>query len=171
MKALLSLWNRFDSWLISLEQDYYHRNDVIMPSDASQTHLNAPISDVKPDPDVLIEWESILGARHNVRVLCDLAGLTLEEKNIITACVKQESNFELRVMHQNIGATGKVVSTDWGIVQINDYWHIGPRKDFPSVEYVLSHPKECVQFMIDAYKHGALKMWVSYSSGAYKQWL
>ena len=122
------------------------------------------------NPDILVPWDSQKSNYHNVRVLCDLAGLTYDEKNLLCSCVYQESEFLLDAKHPNI-VNGKVTSTDWGICQINDYYHIGINKDFPSVEYVLNNPADVVNWMIGMYKHGLLKQWVSYSSGAYQQWL
>lgn len=126
-----------------------------------------------PNSDVLVpDWSIPKNAYHNTRVLCDLSGLTVEEKNIICACVFQESRFLVNPKpNQNKDAQGKVWSIDYGIVQINDWYHIGVHKDFPSVQYVLENPQKCVQWMIDMYKANRLGMWASYSSNAYRQWL
>lgn len=104
------------------------------------------------NPDALLPWDTfgIAGNRHNVRVLCDLAGLSLEAntpvvlangttklfipKDIICGCVEVESDFQSYflppdkragqpVSHPNyVVKNGEKVlsSTDWGIVQIND---------------------------------------------------
>jgi hypothetical protein len=110
-------------------------------------------------------------AYHSVRVMCDQAGLTVQEKNLICACIYQESQFMNSAKGQNRNKEGKVTSTDWGICQINDYWNIGKGKPFPSIQYVQDNPQACVAWMIDMYKHGLLKLWCSYSSGAYAKWL
>lgn len=130
------------------------------------------------DPiDTLTTWDSPNNCRHNVRVLCDLSGLGLYMKNVITACVEQESDFEnykmdgTPLIHQNLNKDGSLSSTDYGIVQINDYYHIGPNKDFPSVDFVMQNPQKCVQFMIDCYKQGKLGLWSSYKTGAYLKWM
>lgn len=143
------------------------------------------------NPDTLLPWEfNVLGSennRHNVRVLCDLGGLNTSQKNTLTACVRDESNFDTGAVHKNYVITkvtemvdGKPVetlvrtlsTTDYGIVQINDFWHIGPGKDFSSSDYVLTHPLECIQFMVDYYKqYGHLNAWCSFTSGAYKEYL
>lgn len=133
---------------------------------------------MEPNIDTLTTWDTSENNRHNVRVLCDLSGLDLHSKNIITACVEQESNFynylpitNQPVKHVNLNRDGTVASTDWGIVQINDYYHIGIGKDFPSVEYVMQNPDKCVQFMIDCYKEGKLFLWSSYKTGAYLRYM
>ena len=129
------------------------------------------------NPDVLrSNWDSQQNNFHNVRVLCDLAGLTLEEKDKICACIYQESQFwnylpSGQPVENHNRLNGRIVSTDWGIAQINDYWHITKYPDFVSVESILKNPDRAIEFMITAYKAGTLKQWVSYSSGAYKQWL
>lgn len=135
--------------------------------------LEEPTSPVvKSNPDILNpDWSTQKNAYHNVRVLCDFAGLTFAEKNLICACIYQESRFKINALNNNKNAAGKILSTDIGICQINDFYHIGKGKDFPSVEYVLDNPRACVEYMIRCYEHGQLKMWVSFSSGAYKQWL
>lgn len=137
-----------------------------------------------PEPEKL-DWSTRQGAYHATRVLCDNSGLFTAKtilvngqlfapKDIICACIFQESGFLKNPKpNQNIDEkTGKVWSTDYGIVQVNDYYHIGQGKDFPSVEYVLDNPEACVQWMINIYKRTiALQPWSSYSSGAYKKHL
>lgn len=125
-----------------------------------------------PSIDTLTpEWTLPKNAYHNVRVLCDLAGLTVEEKNLICACIFQESQFNNAAICKNKNSLGQVTSIDYGICQINSHYHIGPKLDFPSVQYVLDNPVEVVKWMISMYKAGKLSMWVSFSSGAYRQWL
>ncbi len=124
------------------------------------------------NPDALLAWDTIEGAHHNVRAICDLVGLTFDQKQILTACVKVESGFDINAVHINRDGRGHILSTDYGIVQINDYYHIGAGKEFPTIEYVLANPEDCVRWMCTYYKtHGNLAAWVSCTSGAFKQWL
>lgn len=161
-------WNEFWEFLEeALQGDY---NKPPMPKNTPVLPPNSPVATSNPDilnPD----WTTQKNAYHNVRVLCDLSGLSFAEKNLICACIYQESQFIIHALNNNKNATGKILSTDYGICQINDYYHIGKGKDFPSVDYVLSNPQACVQYMINCYLHGALKQWVSYSSGVYANWL
>jgi len=115
-------------------------------------------------------WSTPKAAWHSVRVLCDSAGLNLEEKNLLCACIYQESQFLNTATHKNF-VGGVLSSTDWGLCQINDWWHVTKYHDFPSAEFIVNNPDKAVAFMIDAYKNGGLSQWVSYSSGAYRQWL
>jgi hypothetical protein len=144
------------------------REAVIMPEPQTQP--------TKENPDVLLPWENIVSSannRHNVRVLCDLAGLSLYDKNVITACIEQESDFNpLQEGRPNENGTH-----DWGICQFNDgsihgvpLW-IGPGAAFETVHQVLSNPQQCVELMITEYKAGHINWWVSYSSGAYKKYM
>lgn len=127
--------------------------------------------------DTLTTWNTPDNCRHNVRVLCDLSGLSLYDKNVITACVHEESDFMnyksdgTPVKNENLNKDGSLSSTDWGIVEINDHYHIGPGKDFPSVDFVLANPQKCVQFMIDMFKAGKLALWSSYKTGAYLKYM
>ena len=113
-------------------------------------------------------WDTPKRAYRSVRVLCDEMVLTLEQKNILCACVYQESRFLNTAVGKNKN------STDWGLVQVNDTlgWHIGPGLQFPSVQYVIDNPEKPVRWMISIMKNtGGLAPWASYTSGAYKQFL
>ncbi len=126
------------------------------------------------NPIMPLLWDTPQHAWHATRVMCDNAGLTFTQKNILCACVYQESGFLTNPKpNQNKDPkTGQVWSTDYGIVQVNDHFHIGIGKDFPSVEYVIDNPDKCIQWMIDTYKKtGSLQPWSSFSTGAYKKWL
>lgn len=123
------------------------------------------------------DWTTQQGAIKAVRTICDEMGLTKDEKDIICACIWQESNFYNYLpsgkptTNQNKNKAGKVTSTDWGICQVNDYWNIGPKKKWASVKQVLDNPEKVVRWMITCYKQGNLKLWSSYKFGAYKQHL
>lgn len=134
---------------------------------ATMPHVEVNTHEVSPKYD----WSNPEAARHSVRVICDEEGLSVTKKNILTACIKVESNFDPKAVHYNKGKDGKVWSADWGICQVNDYWNIGPNKPFPSVEYVLDNPEACVRWMVKMFLAGKEKLWASYTNGAYKQYL
>lgn len=123
------------------------------------------------------KWDTPKHAYHSVRVMCDEAGLDVNQKNTICACIYQESEFYnilpdgTPVRNDNFNRDGSISSTDWGIAQINEYWHIKKFPDFPSVQYVLDHPEEAVAYMIKMFKSNQLSLWSSYKSGAYRKWL
>lgn len=137
---------------------------VVTPHTMPSTPQNTPAT-----PS--LDWSTPKGAYHATRVTCDNLELTVDEKNLICACIFQESRFYHAATNQNKNAAGEVTSTDWGLCQVNDWFHIGPGKDFPSVVYVMDNPDKVIEWMIGMYKHGLLKQWVSFSSGVYKQWL
>lgn len=143
----------------------------------------APVTPTPTTPPPAVSkynFDTPQNARHSFRVICDEQGLThatqtihgkvYRVKDILCACIDQESQFKNTAVGRNV-KNGKLVSTDWGICQINDYYHCGPGKEFPSAQYVVAHPEDAVRFMIRMYKAGKLNMWVSYSSGAYEKYL
>lgn len=131
------------------------------------TPMTVPTTPPAPKYD----WSNPTAARHSVRVICDEEGLTLKLKDTLTACVMQESQFNNNAIGQNRDKNGKLLSTDWGICQINDFYHCGPGKDFPSAEYVVANPDAAVRYMARMFKAGKAHLWVSFSSGAYKKYL
>ncbi len=170
-----NLWQKIKDWFnkhfgYDPEYEYYNNMPLEIPPTATDS-FTKPVS-----IDTLVDWNYPMNCRHNIRVLCDLSGLTLHEKDVITACIRQESAWYnylngKPVKHENKNVEGKLLSTDWGIVQINDFYHIGQGKDFPSVNFVMANPQKCVQFMIDCYKQGNLGLWSSYKTGAYLQYM
>lgn len=161
----------------------------VMPAPAPHVVPNKP-APPKPTPSPQVAPKPVSGAKldfstaksayHSTRVLCDEYGLTLSEKNVICACIYQESNFlnyrapgKPTKFENKDEKTGHVWSTDWGIVQINDTkgWHIGPGLPFSSIQNVLDNPEKAVRYMIRMYKAGKLSLWSSYKFGHYKKWL
>lgn len=118
-----------------------------------------------------LSWDNPAGTKKLIQQLCTDNNLNNDQADIICACIEQESQFNINAINYNRNAQDQVVSTDYGICQINDYYHIGPGKDFPNAQYVLENPDKCVEYMIKCYKEGHLDWWVSYSSDAYKRYL
>lgn len=114
-------------------------------------------------------WDTPEHIRRNVRVMCDEAGLSFATKNIICAIIKQESNWNPKIVSKpNTNNT-----RDWGLLQINDnkgYW-IGERLYFASTDEVLNNPEKSVRFIIEQAKKGKLWLWSSYKFGHYKKHL
>lgn len=130
-----------------------------------------PVPEPEPIPEPpKYDWSTPQKARHSVRVICDEEGLTLEQKNTLCATIGCESGWKNTAKLEN-KKDGKTWSTDWGICQINDYWHIGKGKTFPSVEYVLENPDKVVRWMCKMWKQQQRNLWVCYSKGLYKQYL
>jgi len=138
-----------------------------------------PVSEPPVAPPAML-WATPKQAYHSTRGMCDEMGLTFAQKNILCACIYQESNFlnyhsnGKPVINQNKDKDGKVWSTDWGIVQVNDTkgWHIGKGLRFPSVQYVMDNPEVAVRWMVSVMKGtGKLQPWSSFTSGVYKKHL
>ncbi len=187
----LDIWSQIVSylqmWLNNIKNSMTPTIPIVVP--ASQPI--APITPIISAPALvtvtapktvltdLLAWGDASSARLSVRKICDdenityshSLGHTVSDKEIICACIRQESDFNKNATHSNKDRSGKIVSTDYGIAQINDFYHIGVGKDFPSADYVLNNPEACVRYMIRMMKAGKLSMWVSYTSGAYRQWL
>lgn len=130
-------------------------------------------------PPAAFQWDTAKHAYHSVRVICDEMGLSVEQKNVLCACIYQESTFlnyrapGVPTTNKNRRPDGTLSSTDWGICQINDTkgWHIGPGLSFPSVQDVLDNPEKAVRYMVRMYKAGKLGLWSSFKFGHYKKWL
>ena len=126
-------------------------------------------SEAVMNPDALLPWDTADNCRHNVRAICDLEGLTEVQKDNLSKTIHCESNYNPACVHPNT-FNGKVSTTDYGICQINDYWHIGPGKDFPSSEYVLQNPEACVRWMCNQWKAGNANAWVCHSKGLFNNY-
>jgi len=110
-------------------------------------------------------------AWHSVRVMCDDAKLNYAQKNEICATIYGESEFNNNAVCRNKNKKGEVTSSDWGICQINDYWHCGKGKTFPSSDYVVAHPEKAVMFMIKMYKAGQIDLWIAHKSKRYLKFI
>jgi len=160
------------TWLINFLAKLFSREQTSpVVSTDNNPHIEVTVVPTEPTIAPVVPVAETLSfltpklAWHAVRVLCDRANLTLNEKNLLCACIFQESRFNNEAVGRN------ATSTDWGIIQLNDHYHIGVGKEFPSVKYVLENPDKAVEWMIAQYKAGRLSMWVSYTSQAYLQWL
>lgn len=116
------------------------------------------------------EWDTPEKARHSARMVMDTFGLSWSEKDLLCAVIMAESGFLNTAKNENKNSAGVVTSTDWGICQINDRYHIGVKGSFPSVEYVLANPDKVVAWMVKMYKQGHLGWWCAFSNGSYKKY-
>lgn len=144
-----------------------------------------PPEPVLPTTAPILTWGTQKEAYHSTRVVCDEMGLPLQKtvlvngrwyfpKDIICACIYQESRFLNTAVGKNKDKNGNLLSTDWGLVQVNDTpgWHIGPGLRYSSVQDVLDNPERGVRWMVNEYKRtGKLAPWTSYTSRAYEKHL
>lgn len=164
------------SWLGRLFKALFDRQYTTEVEYIPLPPLSVTPSPVPPAPAAVpasvLDWSTPKGAFHATRVTADNLGLSLAQKNLLCACIYQESAFKNDAVCFNKDRNGRVWSRDIGLVQINTYFHIGVGKEFPSEEYVLAHPDKCVAWMAGILKRtGKLQPWSSYQSGAYRQWL
>jgi len=163
-----SFWEQFLKLLEALfvgEKPIHPDDPPIKPTD-EMTVDPKPIEPVKET----LAWETPEKARHSVRVICDEEGLTVEQKNTLCATVGAESGWKPRAINKNV-RDGIVKSIDYGICQINDYWHIGPTKYFKSPEEVLSNPEKCIRWMCKMWKAEKRNLLAAYNNGSYKRYL
>lgn len=110
-------------------------------------------------------WDTPEAARHSLRLICDEEGLTVEQKNLMSQVVHCESGYKIHATHPNL-YDGRVVSTDFGICQWNDYYH--DKEITP--EEAMTNPEKAIRLMCTYVKEGLIKQWVCYSSGMYKDY-
>lgn len=128
-----------------------------------------PVKEPPQDPEVPVVEETM---QEIVRRVCKEEKMSLKQSNEIFATVRCESNFNPKAKYENKDkATGKVWSTDWGICQINDYYHIGAGKSFPSVDYVLNNPEACIRWMCKQWKAGRANWWICFARGMHLQYM
>lgn len=156
IKMLQAINSRLNAWL--------KEKEAVKPVDSSKL---SPLNEATP-MEPKYHWDTPVLARHSVRLICDEEGLSVPDKNIITAVISCESGFNPKAVNKNSDARK---STDYGICQYNDYWYIGKGKPIPSVEVALNDPEFCVRTMIKQFKAGRLKDWVCYSSGMFAKHL
>lgn len=149
-------------------------------NEVSVLPVNSLPEPVLPQPEPIetpskYDWDTPILARHSVRVIADEEGLTLEQKNTMCATIGGESGWDNNAKNPNYAFNSRgqkyLASTDWGICQINDHYHIGKDKSFPSVEYVVQNPEAVVRWMCTQWKRGRRNWWIAYKSGAYKRYL
>lgn len=112
-------------------------------------------------------WNNKENSRHSVRVICDEEGLAVQDKNDLCATIGAESEWNPKA----VGKKNFDGTRDYGIVQVNTRYWIGEGKLFPSTDYVLNHPAECVRWMCKEWKKGNKNWWYGWSNGSYKKYL
>jgi len=130
----------------------------------------APTSSLEPKPTILpLRWNNYQNTRKSVRMICDDEKLSLNAKNLITAVIRAESNFNSKAISKN--ANG---SRDWGLCQFNDsprYGWIGKGLVFENTDEVLSNPEKNVRIIIREFRKGNLIYWSAYKSKKYLKFL
>lgn len=148
-------------------------NPITMEDTTTESTPEAPAMPVEEStptkPQYL--WDTPQNAKHSVRVICDEMGMLPVNKDLICSVIEAESGFKNTATNKNLRLDGTVDSTDWGICQINDRFHIGKGQTFPSVDYVLNNPDKVVKWMIEMFRAGHLNWWCAYTNNSYKNYL
>lgn len=125
-----------------------------------------PVVPVAPPIPPKYMWDTKGHVVHSIRVICDEKGMSLEQKNTMTATIGAESEYNPKAHYENIYA-GKLWSTDWGLCQWNDHYH---GKEITPYEAV-HDPEKAVRLMADYWKRGQRAQWSAYKNGSYKHYL
>lgn len=178
--SILALIERFIHWLYPVSTD--HQTDVILTTESTPeapvVPTAPPITETAPPTPSELLWDTVANAKHSVRVICDEEGLSWKDKNDLCATVGAESGWQsyylsgpkkgLPVIRKNYDKKGVWWSTDWGIAQINDYFHIKEGSILPSHEYVLDNPETSIRWMCRRWLEGKSHWWVAFNDGSYK---
>lgn len=125
-----------------------------------------PPAPVVEAPKSKFAWDTKENARHSCRVVMDEYSLQWVEKDLLCAVIEAESGFNTRAVNKNKNGTA-----DYGIVQLNDKYWIGPGKLFPSIEEVFTYPEQSVRFMVESFQQGHLNRWAAYNNKSYVAYL
>ena len=152
-----------DSFFVSLKAFLLSFLDWTKKEQAKQT---MPSAQPPPEPTEL-KWDTRENARHSVRVICDQEGLSPGQKNLMSSVIHCESGYDVNCVHPNKSpTTGKVMSTDYGICQWNDYYH---GKEI-SPDEALHNPEKAVRLMCHYVLMGRINQWVCFSKSLYRQY-
>lgn len=159
-----------DSWLISLWKVLVQI--ALSPFQTKQEKLDTAVKLITEVAEKNVPKVKPETPKEMVLRVCKEQGLTQEQTKNVFNTINCESKFNNEAINYN-KKNDKVVSIDYGICQINDYWHIGAGKTFPSVEYVKNNPDKVVEWMCKMCKAGKLGLWVCWKerSGKTKQWM
>ena len=85
------------------------------------------------------------------------------------ATIWGESGFNQWCENQNKNSKGEVVSTDFGIAQLNDYWYLKPLG--MTGEEAIADPQRCLTVMATAFKNGRADDWCAHKNGGYLKFM
>ncbi len=99
---------------------------------------------------------------------CEEAGFDEKRTTEFLATIMAESGWNVFCINEN-KINGKVVSTDFSLTQLNDYWYLRPRN--LTGEQVMNNPELAVDIMIDGWKRGREDDWIAHRNGGYRNFL
>ncbi len=113
------------------------------------------------------------------KLICIEEGLTNGQIKDMMATITAESNWNPKAIREN-KSKGVVVSRDWGICQLNDYWYLRPLK--LTSDQVVNDPELSMRIMAKVWATGKIIVdgqtlyfsktdWIPYRTGKYKDFL
>lgn len=143
------LLEKIKNWLIQIQAWLFVRQ------------LNVPVPQIViPDQHLPEKAPEVETPQQMVLRVCKEENMGEILTDQIYRTVQCESNFYSHAKRENKGENGKVLSTDWGICQYNDYYYIGPEKPIPSIDVALNDPEFCVRVMCRMFKQGRARDWI-----------
>lgn len=127
----------------------------------------APIVEPEPikEPEPMPEPETLQAMARRV---CKEVGLTTEMTRHLMATIHGESGWNPKARGRNYDKkTKKLLSTDWGLCQLNDKWYVGPKCEIKTPEEAIANPEKCVRVMAKAWKKGRAVDWRAYKYKSY----
>lgn len=164
-----AIWLAIDSFLEALV--YGDKNEATLTIDHTQNTPAMPPKSPQvatlPPTQPKYQWDTKIHIVHSIRVLCDEAGMTLEQKNTMTATIGAESEYKLTAKCINRNQKGVITSIDNGLCQWNSHYHASEI----TPDEAINNPEKAVRLMIQYWKRGQRDLWIGYKNGNYKRFL
>lgn len=96
----------------------------------------------------------------------DEYGFSWKTKAVLCSVIEGESDFNIKAVHNNTNG-----SSDYGLVQMNSQYWIGPGKLFRDRDEVFDNPEKSVRFLCDSFKQGKLCWWYAYKNRSYEKYM
>jgi murein DD-endopeptidase MepM/ murein hydrolase activator NlpD len=103
--------------------------------------------------------------------VCRDSGLPATLAEELWATIAAESGFNPNARNDNRDSYGTVVSTDYGLCQLNSHWYIGADKDVKTPFEALTNPEKCVRVMANAFANGHADDWIAHRTGSFRPYL
>lgn len=145
-------------------------NNSPYPASPKKDHLEPPDADTSPypsvKPDANRDGAAINDVPARIAAIVREAGFRGQDLVMALAVAKAESGWNPKAVSPPNTGGKSVGSRDWGLFQINDYYH----DVTPSIKTnAFANAKKAYQIFVDA--GSTFTPWSVYKSGAYKQYM
>lgn len=134
----------------------------VAPPPVSMPETTSPVPPAAPK----YVWDTRAKVIHSCRVIMDEYHIGWKDKATICSVIEGESNFNIHAINHNTNG-----SIDYGLVQMNSQYWIGPGKYFKDVDEVYTKPEKSVRFICESFLAGRIDRWYAYTNGSYKKFL